>query len=361
MTTEALNIKKREKWLDIVKAIAVSAVVFHHAGFPVMFLNMVFVSVFFVTSGYVFKKQKFIDFIKKQFLRLWVPFVISNIVILLGHNLLCALGLWQGNPYGVKAMLILIGRSLLFVEADSLCAPQWFVFMIFAANVAYYGLYNLIKTINEKYMDIVLGIICLVMYVLGIIFAPVLNKIMWGNSAFITNVFVGMILYYAGYECRKYKLVEKISSLRAVVNIVIFVLCTSILMSCYVFGYVADHRAGIFTMPWIVPVITIMGMIWMILLAKGVIERIPFVSEIVAFIGENSLYVMLFHGLAFQIVTFIQVKICHIPYDPGWIWQNIYMGSGLWVVSAGLVGTLAPVGIRWVYLAICKEARKSKN
>lgn len=363
---------KREKWLDIVKAVAVSAVVFHHAGFPVLFLNMIFVSVFFVTSGYVFKEQSFKSYIVKQIKRLWIPFVISNIIILLGHNLLCAIGLWEGSPYEIGAFCELTARSLLFVEADSLCAPQWFVFMIFSANLAFYILYYLTKFIARLMGDgeeqkKVAGLItirdaillaeCVILYIIGLVFADRLNQIMWGNSAFLTNVMFGMILFYIGFISRKYNLPAKLLQLNKIVLISMFVVATGILGIMYYMGYIADHRAGYFSHSYLLPVITLIGAIWLLLLSKGIIEKIPFVRDIVGYVGENSLYVMLFHGLAFQVITFIQVKICHIPYDSGWIWQNIYMGSGLWVVSAGLVGTLLPVACRYIYLRVVKAVR----
>lgn len=364
----------REKWLDIVKAIAVSAVVFHHAGFPVMFLNMVFVSVFFVTSGYVFKERSVLEFAKKQFMYLWVPFVIANVIILLSHNLLCVIGLWAGSPYDMASLLKLFARSFVFIFTDSLCAPQWFVFMIFATNVGFYVLYSISKRFAGARMDIVMLIVSAGMFVGGVVFAPRLNRIMWANSAFVTNVMVGMILYYIGYISRKYSLIDKIvrpgflrknvsdledegkkdvpqnkaDKIVYIYDIAVFAILTCALFTLYKLGYIADHRAGNFTHPWILPLVTIMGLLWMVLLAKGVIERIPFVCDVVSYVGKCSLYVMLFHGLAFQIVTFVQVKICGIAYDPAWIWQNVYMGSGLWVVSAGVVGTLAPIVGRFI-------------
>ena len=362
----------RETWLDILKAIAVSSVVFHHAGFPVFFLGMIFVSVFFISSGYVFKEQSFLQYMKKQFLRLWIPFVVANFLAVLLHNLLTVIGLWPGYPYEIKDIALFVVRSFAFCFSDALCSPHWFVFMIFTAGIAFYGLYYL-SCLIAKYLcikerrkkegkendtvdnanigtdkfnrvrDIVLGVISAAMFIYGLIFNHGLNTIMWSNCAFVTNIFYGMILFWFGYAMKRYDLVSKLLSVKMWAKVVIFAVFTAILSIAFIKGYIADHRAGNFTMAPIVPFISLMGFVWLLLFAKAVIEKIPTVRSIVCYMGRNSLYIMLYQGLAYQLVTFIQVKICHIPYDPAWQWQNVYMGSGLWVSLAGVCGVLLPL------------------
>lgn len=362
------KLNNREIWLDILKAIAVSSVVFHHAGFPVFFLGMIFVSVFFISSGYVFKEQSFWEYMKKQFFRLWIPFVVANFLAVLLHNLLTVVGLWPGYPYEIRDVVMIVLRSFAFCFSDGLCSPHWFVFMIFAAGIAFYCLYYLCSFVSKrvvnhsvgsekigKIRDILIGVISLIMFILGLVFNDGLNKIMWSNCAFVTNIFYGMILFAFGYAIRRYKLVKKLLGLGMWIKIVIFVLCSVVLSAEYLKGYIADHRAGNFTMAPFVPIVSLMGFTWLVLFSKAVIEKIPGVRDVLAYMGRNSLYIMLYQGLAYQLVTFIQVKICHIPYDPAWQWQNVYMGSGLWVTLAGICGVLLPLAVPEVKGLISKR------
>lgn len=376
-TENRTGVKEREIWLDILKATAVSAVSFFHAGFPTFFLPMIILSAFIVASGYVFKEQKLIDYLKKQFFRLWIPFVVANFLAVLLRNLLISVGLWAGYPYKGKAVFMSVLRSFVFCFSDDLCSPHWFVFMIFTVGVFFYFLYYLCvfterfllglkkgKTVENSIReglvrDVLICVISVLMFIAGIVFNGPLNKFMWNNCAFVTNIFYATILYSLGYISKRYALIKKILNLNLWVKIGVFILLSIVLSVLYLKGYIVDHRAGRFSNPILVPGVAYMGFLWLMFVSKAVIEKLPtVVKSFICYIGRNSLYIMLYHAMAYQVVTFIQVKICHIPYDPAWQWQNVYMGNGMWVTLAGLCGVIIPLAVPKLKSIIAKRFRK---
>lgn len=343
--------RKREDWLDIAKAILMVGVSFRHSGVPIYFLPTIVVTSFIAISGYGFRERKFIDFIKKQFLGMWVPFVVANTIVMLFHNVWVNMGIWDGAPYDMPTKLQLIIRSCKFYASDALGAADWFVFMIFICNLSFFFLYYLAKLIFRQYLDIALAVISAIMFIVGIVYNAQLNTIIWANNAFLTNVFMCMSVYYIGYIARKYSLIAKIMQLNKKLLFGIYVVVVGILCYGYsVLGYLADNRTGLFTVPWMLPIMTVSALIWMLLTSKAIIEKIPVIRELAEYAGQSSLYIMLYHGLAFQIVTIIQVKMLHMEYDPAWQWPNFYMGSGFWVLLAGCLGIVVPMIIRWVWM-----------
>ena len=355
--------KEREVWLDIIKGIAVMLIVLFHAGFPIFLFSSIMVSVFFICSGYVFKNQSFYSYIKKQFFHLLLPFVAANFISTLIHNLLTLMGMWPGGSYKVTDIVRITCRAFLFGFSDGLCAPHWFAFMIFTAGASFWVIHYLSCIIAKKLCtssgtdkcakitSVILLFFSLVMFIVGICANESLNKIMWSNCAFVTNIFYVMILFAFGYMANQYKLAQKADKLPTVVKLVIFVILSVVMTVLYLKGYSVDHRAGLFSMKILVPLLSAIGFMWFYFASK-VIEKIRFAGCFVSFAGRNSLYVMLYHAMAFQLVTFVQVKICHIPYDSSWQWQNIYMGSGIWVCAAGCVGITVPLGVAKIKQAV---------
>lgn len=65
-------------------------------------------------------------------------------------------------------------------------------------------------------------------------------------------------------------------------------------------------------------------------------------TEWVAYVGRNSLHIMLWHFLAFKIVSFVYIKLCGLPpyYLASFTVLNV---DYLWIAYT-LVGVVVPLG-----------------
>ena len=81
--------KKREKWMDGVKTIAIFIVLLNHAQVQIPGVNfwggMFYVPVFFVLAGYTYrqKEESFLMFVRQKAKRLLTPYFVANIFLLL--------------------------------------------------------------------------------------------------------------------------------------------------------------------------------------------------------------------------------------------------------------------------------------
>lgn len=152
---------------DLIKGIAILSVVIIHAlrfnptadavevGVLVSFLGMLLcgmMPMFFVISGYGFKKKPAVKMLKKTFSELVVPYLVAIPIAILLQLLLCK-KTYPDLEYGLGVMKKQVISFLLGTDA---AGPLWFFLAMFIAT----NLLNLILRAGKKWLQALLVVLC---------------------------------------------------------------------------------------------------------------------------------------------------------------------------------------------------------
>jgi len=335
---------KREKWIDYIKVFAVIFIVFHHAGVNIHNSYYYYVPVFFIINGYLFKNYKIKDFLINRLKRLYIPFVISNTIIMASHKVLFKIGVIYDNISNYRLIKGLF-KSFLFNIEDTLAAPSWFIFSLFITSFEFLLLYKFSKLFKKS--DIILFIMTLFLFGIGIHYDKLLNNYTYCNCAFLTHLFINSIFYYFGYIINKYKIknyIDKdyLSQLVIIVGSIVILFIVN-----HFFEFTTDYRGGVFSNYILLLVSSITGFIFLGYIPEWIIKNNKYLVKITDFVGKNTIYILLYHILFFQVASFIEIKLFGISLDNFNNWSNYY-GEGNFKYLAIIFGVFFPLLI--VYL-----------
>ena len=332
--------KTREAWVDIIKGIGILAIVGSHAAMPAYFSLFDFavnimVPLFFFSAGYTYKKMGFKEMILKRIKRLLVPFVICNMIIVTIDHFI---GFCYDWGFGKTALLsqyktILTGRI-----PNGLCAPSWFLICIFIVYLIFWGIHMLLE--KHPYIVTVICLACAVFVIADFGFS---TSVDWGGCKIILNVGLGLFVFAMGWLCKEKNLIAKISADSPFCGGLFVAAVLGIKVIASVFEYSFDFRGGNANNPFFSLPVIITGLYAFVYLSVLISKVQPF-SAILQRLGRNSLSIMLWHILCFQIVSALEIQFLGMTMDS---WPNIYTGDIISPLLLTLVGTAIPIlGIR---------------
>lgn len=129
-----MNTKDRIEYLDIAKGIGIIIVVWFHARGPFhSYFSLFFMPLFFLISGYLYNPNNtLINFIKRKFVSLYIPFVFWN---------LCFLFLRSLNGSSLSHTIRFTAKVLLTLDKDGdYLGAIWFLGALFTESVLYKAL-----------------------------------------------------------------------------------------------------------------------------------------------------------------------------------------------------------------------------
>ncbi len=176
--------KQREKWIDLVKCIAIMIVMLNHsqlAAPQVRFWGgMFFVPVFFVASGYTYssRKESYSTFLKRKAKRLLLPYIAANgilFVFFFIKDVFMADGylsdmFWDviGIFYARNQLFANGAQTLFFPGFDGnvylygmLNSPTWFLPALFLTMALFEALFRLTKRDGRKMLLVAVIMLCL--------------------------------------------------------------------------------------------------------------------------------------------------------------------------------------------------------
>lgn len=152
---------------DLIKGIAILSVVVIHAlrfspagnslamNSPVSYLGSLFcgmMPMFFIISGYGFKKKPVIKTVKKTFSELVIPYLVAIPVAIFLHILLCK-KIYPNLEYSLS---VTKKQIISFLLGTDTAGPLWFFLAMFIAN----NVLNLILKVKKEWMQMVLVGLC---------------------------------------------------------------------------------------------------------------------------------------------------------------------------------------------------------
>lgn len=151
---------KKDSLFSLLKGIGIALVVIGHSGCPDAIRDFIYafhMPLFFIISGYLFKKiyfQNKSDFIKKRLRSLYTPFVTWSIIFIVLHNVFYNLNLinnsygFQGkiyHAYSLKELFIQVFKSLIFINAEPFLGAYWFIKALFFGSLIFLFFHSKIK------------------------------------------------------------------------------------------------------------------------------------------------------------------------------------------------------------------------
>lgn len=365
--------KMRDKKVDICKGIGVLLMVLGHAGMPNSTIIFRFhMALFFILSGFLFNRNKINDirdlgkYIVKKIKTLYLPFVFWNGLIIVLNNFLINIGIYTDNPmflnesgvvgdignwHGIRKILSAneiinaLKQVILFKGEQQLGGATWFLRVMFGVNILWVFMTFVAKLISKNSLvveGIVHSFVALGLLALSNMYQ---TKGINGLAMQFETVASSYIMYYIGYCYKHWK--QGGEELKRT-DVMIFIFCVICLFCCdRVCGLLGWNSNINYYNDWTMYITSsISGFFSIYFLAKylssiknKVAEKIV---DIIAKVGEKSIYVLILHFLAFKFVTAIQLIIYHQPLYRLASFPCFTTG-GIWWIAYAFIGTVVPV------------------
>lgn len=316
------TIRPREHWLDAVKCISLLLIVLSHAGLPIPGTSFFYVPIFFLTAGYVFRRTSFPVFLWRKLKRLYLPFVIANIVSLFLRNLMHLIGISR-TIYSLPELAHRIGGVLLFRTGDLLCAPSWFLLALFLGNILFYLLFTIASLFPDR-MKEVLGGLSAGIALMGLITLDSLRTITWCDNAILAGLILSLPFFYLGWLLHETDGVNRffgsidpgIRRLRWL----LFAASLLVLAWGVNFRYRCNYRSAGISSRWFFYPAAFFGFYAVIFVTRDIFENTGRIFLLLSALSEGLIPILLMHPFAFQVVTVIQVHLLHVPVSdlPAW-------------------------------------------
>ncbi|MDE7466216.1 MAG: acyltransferase family protein, partial [Muribaculaceae bacterium] len=347
--------------IAICKGIAIILVVMGHAEPPTLLSNFIYIfhmPLFFMTAGYFFNLKYLNDpwtFCTKRFKGLYIPFLKWSIVFLLLHNLWFDIGLlneqygnWEGgvtHPYNLRQFfhrLFLIITSMSGYD-EFLAGAFWFFRGLLVASIMFLVLFKIVDSSTKLSPSVGVVIVCLLAlgfnaYRLGFGF-----KISTIPNGGLREVW-GMFFFGLGFLYRYYE--SKIGN-----RWWLTILCFSIMCIGAWNHWCGMNNNGQLRDLVTLPLTGVAGFIVIKHLSSLIVMCGGIVSRSLAYIGNNTLYVFIFHIISYKPVS--ALKIWWYGLDPAQIGSHMVIHYNnhedlFWLLYT-IVGSALPLTVLWLW------------
>lgn len=337
------NFRAREEWLDVIKAIAIVAIVFSHAGVSTSPFSYFYVPIFFFASGYVFADKGIVAFILRLLKRIYLPFVGANVIVLLFHNILYSLGVWSYEITG-NDLVNDIFDILKFNIIENIMAACWFLVALFFVNLCFYIIYRVFK--NLLGYQWLIWAVTMLLGVGSIVFYEIIPQVLYGNCSIVKVSLVGLMFFSTGWIAKECKIINIVKSIKPQMAIG-FATIILLLIKYTFYGNKFDYRAMEFSNWALIIPTSFGGIVVIVVFIMGLLEikSLKQIMSALAYIGKHTMPILLFHTMAFQIVSVFQMYVLNIPPSEMTSWCHIY-NEGYWAFLIGICGIVAPLFIQ---------------
>lgn len=363
--------KDRDIIFDIFKGIAIILMVAGHAYSPgKSYFCLFHMAVFFIVSGIFFKEKHYENFsslikaIKSKCCHLYLPFIFWSVPLILIHNFLMNINIYTNNPkfleipmgasyglndyYSLSQIIIKTFYALLFFQSEQLAGATWFLRVLFWISVmSLMGHYILSKFVRNKN---IFNIIVFFIYTAAFLLGYFLQK----NGVKFYGIGIMLscsVLYYAGILYRSYK--NKIN-----INFPLFIVSviSLVITHHYISGQISLSKNAYPSPTWLL-IASFTGFILLLYISK-VLSKSNFISKVMSYIGQHTISILLFHLLAFKLVTYIHITIYSEPsyYLAAY---PVLVNNGCWWLVYCLFGVLLSLTVAFCWERFRHKIEKS--
>lgn len=340
MLEKTKSILQRDLTIDIVKAIGIILMVFYHAGTPGNnFVYLFHMALFFICSGYCYSHKSEKNpwtYIKRKMLTLYLPFVISCILVVSLQNLFLDVHVYSNDVYNKLTFSLWLKEILkcfFFVGARQMLGANWFFRTLFISSVLFMFLNRILNSLVKKQsiVRLVRFFICLLLTTIG----GVLGSQLPLGKYF--NFMTVMILLDTGLQIKELNLLiyfdTKIKKIIAVSS------CFLLLLVLNQYGDISIN-SNIIINPAYFLICSLAGFVMVYLIADFI--STTKLKDYFIYLGRNTLWIMFFHYIGFKIVTFVEIFILHEPIENLAAYPTHHTANGMWMIY-GLAGIIIPM------------------
>ena len=359
----------------ILKAIAIILVVIAHSAAPAYLSNfayMVGVPAFFVLSGYFFKLDNLdntSDFVIRRTKTLYLPFIKWGVFFLILHNLFFEVGLLSesyGNAQGgvthpynwTQAAQHLWSMVFNMSGYDPFMAGAfWFFRALFLANIAFIFLFKATRQLGKFKTSTLQVVSVIVLAFLLALWQASMGLHITGVAQGGYRELMGIVLLGIGFLLRR---ADETPDSSIWHNPIIMLAASSVVLMILTFVYpisMAAKPGSVLS----VPILTVAGtaaFIWLRGLSEFILQLPEKYTQWLQFTGENSLYIFVFHLLAFKVASMIKVGV----YQLDWAMVGGHpvvqheLGDGFWLLYI-FVGVILPILPVWIWKKITNQRK----
>ena len=359
----------------ILKAIAIILVVIAHSAAPAYLSNfayMVGVPAFFVLSGYFFKLDNLdntSDFVIRRTKTLYLPFIKWGVFFLILHNLFFEVGLLSesyGNAQGgvthpynwTQAAQHLWSMVFNMSGYDPFMAGAfWFFRALFLANIAFIFLFKATRQLGKFKTSTLQVVSVIVLAFLLALWQASMGLHITGVAQGGYRELMGIVLLGIGFLLRR---ADETPDSSIWHNPIIMLAASSVVLMILTFVYpisMAAKPGSVLS----VPILTVAGtaaFIWLRGLSEFILQLPEKYTQWLQFTGENSLYIFVFHLLAFKVASMIKVGV----YQLDWAMVGGHpvvqheLGDGFWLLYI-FVGVVLPILPVWIWKKITNQRK----
>lgn len=285
----------RDKSLDIAKAICIILMVVGHSGCPTYlhdFIYMFHMPCFFFVSGWLLN-DKYITDLKNGLIQKtkdsYYPFVKWTLIFLLFHNVFASMHIYE-NSYSWQTFIKRIVRAFMMTGSESLLGGFWFLISLFWASIISLLFLNMLSRKNLLTENNISGGVILTLLVTVFWnYIPIALPQMFREQTLLATAF-----YMSGYFCRKknvhfdYQLIAGLLLLIVPAIAAFFIKLNMVTVQGWL--VLIDY------------VIAMAGTMGIVLLSRE-LSRYR-IAPVFTYIGDKTLYILVFHLLAFKLVSF---------------------------------------------------------
>lgn len=359
----------------ILKAIAIILVVIAHSAAPAYLSNfayMVGVPAFFVLSGYFFKLDNLdntSDFVIRRTKTLYLPFIKWGVFFLILHNLFFEVGFLSesyGNAQGgvthpynwTQAAQHLWSMVFNMSGYDPFMAGAfWFFRALFLANIAFIFLFKATRQLGKFKTSTLQVVSVIVLAFLLALWQASMGLHITGVAQGGYRELMGIVLLGIGFLLRR---ADETPDSSIWHNPIIMLAASSVVLMILTFVYpisMAAKPGSVLS----VPILTVAGtaaFIWLRGLSEFILQLPEKYTQWLQFTGENSLYIFVFHLLAFKVASMIKVGV----YQLDWAMVGGHpvvqheLGDGFWLlyIFVGVILSILPV---WIWKKITNQRK----
>ena len=363
---DVLGTNKRDVTIDIIKGLGIVFMVLGHSYFPFQkFIYLFHMAIFFIASGYLYNEKysdnikSVIHFIGRKFKSLWFPYVLWTTIFTLLNNVLIKCNIYTDNPMlleyvsgtyihttdymSLKQMIINIIKSFFLSGHTQLGGAFWFISTLMKLLVFYCIVdYLLKKIIKHKYLLIAQIAVSVVLLAFGYFCS--LKGYTFLGFAKVCSYYYLIVL---GIFIKRYKISEKISAsnISYVVILVLSFVALLILENFGSIGLDTNH----YTNPLFFIAVSFIG--WEFCFTISCLIKKVKISSAIAYLGKNTMPIIILHFLSFKIVSLVGILIDGSPMFLLAAFPVLYE-DGIWWIAYSLVGILIPIVFNYLYINV---------
>ena len=353
----------------ILKAIAIILVVIAHSAAPAYLSNfayMVGVPAFFVLSGYFFKLDNLdntSDFVIRRTKTLYLPFIKWGVFFLILHNLFFEIGFLSesyGNAQGgvthpynwTQAAQHLWSMVFNMSGYDPFMAGAfWFFRALFLANIAFIFLFKATRQLGKFKTSTLQVVSVIVLAFLLALWQASMGLHITGVAQGGYRELMGIVLLGIGFLLRR---ADETPDSSIWHNPIVMLAASSVVV--YPISMAAKPGSVLS-----VPILTVAGtaaFIWLRGLSEFILQLPEKYTQWLQFTGENSLYIFVFHLLAFKVASMIKVGVYQLDWEMvgGHPVVQHELGDGFWLLYI-FVGVVLPILPVWIWKKITNQRK----